>query len=110
MWQDQTICNKDGFKIVLSFEDEIQTMRDHFINDCGWSVEQVKELKGYKFFTAKVTAYKGKIECGIAYLGACCHKDLKDVMQGGNIENMLGGYMPQMIDEAIQDARQNLEA
>ena len=108
MWQDQEICKKDGFKIVLSFEEEDQTMRDHFINNCEWSEDDFKSLKGFEFFTAKVTAFKGKIECGSVYLGACCHKNLKDVMQNGNIENMLGGYMPQLIEEAIEDAIENL--
>ena len=107
-WQDQKICNKDGFKIVLSFEEDDRTMIDHFKNDCEWDNDQLKSLKGFKFFSAKVTAYKGVIECGSSYLGACCHKNLKDVLQDGNVENMLGGYMPQMIEEAIEEAIENL--
>ena len=107
-WQDQKICVQDGFNIILSFEEDDQTMLDHFKNDCEWDKEQLDSLKGFKFFTAKITAFKGVIECGSSYLGACCHKNLKDVLQGGKYPYMLGGYMPQLVDEAVDEANENL--
>lgn len=108
-WQDQKICKKDGFNIVMSFEKDDITMIDHFKDNCGWSENQLRALKGFKFFSARVTAFKGSIECGYSYLGACCHRNLKEVLSGGNVDEMLGGYMPQMIEEAIEDAKKNLE-
>lgn len=103
-WQPVQLTQKDGFKLVLSFEEEYSCGYDHFVNECDWSKEDYESIKNFYWFCAKVTAFKGKIECGTKYLGACCHKSKKDV-----IETDLGGYLPQMIEQAIDEAKQNLE-
>lgn len=103
-WRPVQLTEKDGFKLVLSFEEEDHSAKYHFINECEWSKDDYKSIKNFYWFCAKVTAFKGKIECGTDYLGACCHKSKKDI-----IETNLGGYLPQMIDAAIDEARQNLE-
>lgn len=112
VWQDQILATVDGFKMVLSFESEDHIdPRNHFINECEWTPEQYLEVKNFYWFTAKITAFKGSIACGSAYLGANCYKNLKGVMShGGNgeISCVLGGYAPQMIDEALEDAKRNL--
>lgn len=108
-WQDQTICKRDGFKIILSFKDEYQDAKTHFINECGWPDEDYKPIANYYWFCAKVTAYKGIIECGSAYLGGNAYKNLKDALGTNPEENGLGGYMPQLIDEAIEQAHINLD-
>jgi hypothetical protein len=59
--------------------------------------------------TAKVTAYKGVIECGSAYLGGNAHKTLREVLGSNTEEDGLGGYMPQLIEEAIEEAHTNLD-
>ena len=107
-WKDQPITTIDGFKLILSFEpDNDIDPRHHFTTECGWTTAEYNTIKDYYFFTAKVTAYKGSIECGSAYLGACCYKNLKDVMHT-NIENVLGGYAPQMCEEAVTEAKEAL--
>lgn len=100
---ERKVAEQDGFTITLSFEDEDMNMRDHFVNQCEWTEEQYNEIKKYYWFVAKVTAYKGTIKCGCAFLGGCCYKTLKDVL-GSDINTMLGGYMPQLIEEAVEDA------
>ena len=107
IWAERKVAEQDGFTITLSFEDEDMNMRDHFINDCGWPADQFNEIKNYYWFTAKVTAYKGTIKCGCTYLGACCYKTLKDVL-GSDTSTMLGGYLPQLIEEAIEEANEAL--
>ena len=108
-WQEQTICKRDGFKIVLSFEDEDQDPKKHFIDFCGWSEDDYKPIANYYWFCAKVTAFKGKIECSSAYLGCNAYKNLKDVLGANPEESGLSGYMPQLIDEAIEQAHINLD-
>lgn len=104
LWKPKVIGEFSGFTIVLSFEPEHMNMRNHFINECEWSEEQFNEIKNFKWFIAKVTAYKGSIECGSTYLGGNCDKSLKDVMGDGKVENILSGYMPQMIEDVVQEA------
>ena len=108
-WQEQTICKRDGFTIKLSFEEEHEDAREHFIGFCGWSEEEYKPITSYYWFCAKVTAYKGTIECGSAYLGGNAYKSLRDALGTNPEENGLGGYMPQLIDEAIEEAHINLD-
>lgn len=104
-WKDQNLGIHNGFKIVLSFKDELMmNARYHFINELGWSKEEFKKISNWYWFTAKVTAYMGLIECGDNYLGCCCHSTLKDVL-----DSELSGYLPDMIHEAIQEAEKNLK-
>jgi len=108
-WKEQTICKRDGFTIKLSFEEEHQDAKTHFISECGWSEAEYKPIAPYYWFCAKVTAYKGVIECGSAYMGGNAYKNLKQVL-GYNPElNGLSGYMPQLIDDAIEEAHKNLD-
>lgn len=109
-WKPQNIGIIDGFKIVLDFEKEHMCPKSHFVNECGWSDDEYNEIKNYYWFSAKVITYKGVIECGSAYLGGCCHKNLKCVMGDKKLENILGGYLPQLIEEAIDEAKASLAA
>lgn len=108
-FKPQNLGTKEGFKLFLEFEPEYLDPMDHFVGECGWSEEEYNSIKNFYWFSAKVVAYKGKVEAGCDHLGACCHKSLKDIMADGNIEKALGGYLPQMIEAAIEDAKQNLE-
>ena len=108
-WKNQNLGTDRGFKIELRFHEEDRSMKDHFINECGWSQDQYNDIKNYYWFVAEVVAYKGSIECGSSYLGGNCYKNLKDVMQDKKPENVLGGYLPQMIEEAIEEAIENLK-
>lgn len=111
-FQDQNLGTFEGFKVVLSFEEEHLNAKDHFMGECGWSKEEYSSIKNYYWFTAKVTAYKGSIECGSAYLGACCHENLKSIMNPlgcKSLGHVLGGYAPQMIEEAIEEAKAALQ-
>lgn len=108
-WQEQTICKREGFTLKLSFLEEDMNSHYYFITECGWSKEDYKTIAAYYWFTAKVTAYKGVIECGSAYIGGNAYKNLKEVLSDNPEENGLCGYIPQLIDEAIEDAHTNLD-
>ncbi len=108
IWKSETIHKDDDFTYVLSFEEEFIDPHYHFTVECKWEEEQYSNIKNFYWFCSKITAYKGKIECGSAYLGGNCYKDKKDVM-GAGLDTMLGGYAPQMIEEAREEALDNLE-
>jgi len=112
-WKPVTLAIKDGFKIVLEFEEEIDlNPKKHFIEDCGWPSIEYSTISNFYWFVAKITAYKGVIECGSSYLGACCYQNKKDVVNpikgGFKLDNCLGGYAPQMVEEAVEEAKRNL--
>lgn len=107
-FNDQLIYKDSEFSYMLSFEEEYLNSREHFIEDCGWTLEEYKNVIGQYWFVAKVTAFKGSIECGSAYLGGCCYKNLKEIMQDGTPDKILSGYAPQMIEEAKEEALRNL--
>lgn len=118
-WLPVDLGSVDGFKFVLSFEPEDMSMKDHFINQCGWSLDDYKSIENNYWFCAKVTAYKGKIACGDAYLGGNCYKNKKEVLSDfkltndspiwDNVQTLLSGYGAQMIQDAMLEAKQNLE-
>lgn len=108
-WQPVQIAKIDGFRIVLSFQKELINPKTYFINECGWSQDELKSIKDCYWFCAKVTAFKGKIECGSSYLGANTYNTLKDVLGDCPEKDALSGYIEQMIDECIEDAHRNLD-
>ena len=108
-WKPQTICTQDGYTIVLSFEAEDTDARTHFTGEypnCGWTEEQYEPIKNFYWFVAKVTAFKGSIEAGSAYLGGNAYSCLKEVLKGEG--GLLGGYFPQLMKEAIEEANKAL--
>lgn len=46
-FQDQNLGTFEGFKVVLSFEEEHLNAKDHFIEECGWSKEEYSSIKNY---------------------------------------------------------------
>lgn len=114
-WVPQHITDFDGFRIVLKFSSEHFNMRDHFMNDCGWSKEQYEKINNFYWFTAEVCAYKGRVCVGSAYLGANCYESLNDVLgitkdnPTVKVSEVLAGYAPQLIAEAVEEAKTSIK-
>ena len=103
-WKIETIGTREGFSIELRFDPEFDIdPRKHLQDECGWSDEEYEEIADYYWFSASVVALRDDEEFGWSYLGGNCYKSKADVM-----ESELGGYMPQMIDEAISDAKESI--
>ena len=110
-WQEQVLLTtKDGIKMILSFEEEYYLNPEtHFKRECGFSDAQYEEIEDFYWFCAKITAYRAGLELGNAYLGACCYKDLQEVLGNGGIGSVLSGYGPQMVEEALEEARSTIK-
>ena len=92
---------QDGYEITIEFlPGEDVDMKHHFMNECGMSRHHFNKIRDFVWFTTKVTAWKDGIALGDNYLGCCCHESYEEAVQ-----TEIGGYLPQMIDEAIQEAR-----
>ena len=65
---------------VVCFEDEIEEIpaRSHFIKQCGWTESQFRGIKGYAWFSAKVSIWKDGSELTSEYLGCCCYKEASE--------------------------------
>lgn len=98
---------KDGFIICFTAEPETDIpMRTHFVKECGWTEEAFRGLRGMQWFSAKVSAWKDGRELSAVYLGCCCYKTIAEFYTTYNCD---GGYFPQMVNEAIGDAKARLE-
>jgi hypothetical protein len=101
-WKEVKLESIDGFDITLSFEKECIVARSYFVNDCAWTSEEYDDIKGRYWFCAKVAASVGGVEFGSRYVGHNVYRSLKDV-----IDTELGGYLPQLIAEAVEEAKSN---
>jgi hypothetical protein len=103
-----TIHTDERFKYVLSFEEEDIDPKRHFIKDCGWSRGEYSGIANHYWFTAKVTAYMGKIECANTTLGGCSYKSLAEILGDKTLPNILGGYAVDMVAEVEAWAMEDL--
>jgi hypothetical protein len=102
-WAPVKLDSVDGFYITLSFEEEYTDARSPFITDYGQTDEDSGIIDNqYYWFCVKVSASVGGMEFGSSYLGCNVYKSLKEV-----IDTKLSGYLPQLIDEAVDDAKAN---
>jgi hypothetical protein len=108
-WKPITVLKDEQFSYVLSFIEEDSNPKKHFINECDWTEKSYKQVSNYYWFIAEITAFKGKVEICSAYLGGNCYKKLADVLGDRTIEQLLGGYGPQMIEEVKTEASGLLE-
>lgn len=104
-WTDKKILTTDnGIDVFIEFEEEGTNAKHHFISECGWSESDYAEIKDFYWFSAKIYATKAGIEIGNSYLGGNCYRNLKDVLGNGTVADLLGGYGPQMVEEALEEA------
>ena len=102
-WTPVKLPDSGPFQIELSFEPDDMDPESHFIGQCGWSDEEYDTIKNYNWFSAKVAAsFDGK-EMGAAWMGGCCHPGKRHVLG-----SELGGYLPQMVEEAVEGAAEEL--
>jgi hypothetical protein len=90
----------DGFGIVFEAEPEDISMRDHFIRECGWTESQFRKIRDFKWFRARVSAWKNGVELASEYLGACCYKTVKEFYTTYHDE-----YFAQMARECVEQAK-----
>ena len=109
-WKPVKLGTFEGFEVELSFEEEDESPRKHFIDFCGWTKEEYSKISNCYWFCVKITAYKGTIECGTVYLGGNCYANLKEVLGDykNNIDTLLSGYGLQLIEEATTEAKEAL--
>lgn len=77
--------------------DEHQTLENHFSIDCGWSKEDIDSIEHFDFYTVEIKATDKNGNSNSAYLGACCSENFDNDIKTG-----IGGYLPQLIQEAIE--------
>lgn len=103
-WNPQLLTTIDNVDFTLHFEGEHLNAKDHFMNECGMSPSEYKEINNFYWFVARIEATKGGEVLADSYLGGNCYKSLNDVMQDKQLDNVLSGYAPQMIEECQEEA------
>ena len=95
-----TFTTEDGFDIRFSVFPELMHPNDHFVDD-GETARAI-DAGQYEWFVANVTASKNGIELADEYLGGCCYESAESFMDCP--------YFDDMVKEAVNLARQNIEA
>jgi hypothetical protein len=60
--------------VTFEAEPEETSMRHHFRSECGWSHARFQGIKGYAWFSAKVSIYLNGSCLASDYLGQCCYE------------------------------------
>lgn len=72
------VLNFGPFTVCFEAEEETISARYHFVNECGWTDKEFRQIKDYPFFCAKVSIWRDGVELASDYLGACSYKTEKD--------------------------------
>ena len=91
----------DGFGILFEAEPEHVCMRQHFINECGWTESQYREIKDFAWFSARVSAWKNGEELASTHLGACCYESVEEFYTKYHDD-----YFAQMVRDVVAEAKQ----
>ena len=92
---------KDGFDIRFSVFPELDHPNNQFDDDGETS--RAIDAGEYEWFVACVTASKNGIDLHDEYLGGCCYTSFDEFMAES-------GYFDDMVDEAIDVAKRNIDA
>lgn len=94
---------RDGYLIEAFRYDDVTNARHHFVECCGWTEDQFSEIEDFDFYAIEIVATKldELTVVGSASLGACCSENWAE-----DVESGLGGYLEQLIGDAIEDAEQ----
>jgi hypothetical protein len=103
-WKPIVILKDTQFTYLLSFIEDDQDPKHHFINECEWSQQDYDEIKNFYWFTAQLTAFKGKVEVCSTYMGGNCYNTKSDVLGDKTLAQLLGGYGPQMVETVKAEA------
>lgn len=93
-----------GFEIRYEvYPEEDISMERHFIKECGYTQKQFEKIRDFEWFRVVIKAsLPGDSETlGTAHLGGCCAKDAHAYVK----KEEIGGYLPQMLDEAVAEAQ-----
>ncbi|CAH9013833.1 hypothetical protein VP501E541_P0130 [Vibrio phage 501E54-1] len=94
----------DTYAITATREEEHMDMYEHFVGECGWSEERFENIEDYDFFSVKIELTVTETgETFETYLGACCAITFER-----EVENKIGGYLPQMIEEVKNEYLESL--
>lgn len=72
------VKNFGDFTVCFEAQAEDVSMRQHFVNECGWTAREYNRIKDFAWFTACVTIWKDGVQLAEEYLGACCYKEASE--------------------------------
>lgn len=94
------LFEQDGFVIAFEALPEHVPMRQHFIKECGLTEADYRRMRGFAWFTARVSAWKDGIEKAASYLGCCCYSSAEEFYT-----KFRDDYFADMVREVLTEAR-----
>lgn len=94
---------ENGYLIEAFRHDEETSSYDHFVNECEWTEQQFSEIEDYDFYMLEIVAtdLSDISKTGSVYIGGCCAECWQE-----DVKNGVSGYLPQLVEEAIKEAKQ----
>ena len=110
--RDYTVAKEfkvDQFDIIVDWTYEDYSVRDCFDETEEEFAEMERRLDAYidTHYIARVRAMYDGVELGCATLGSCYARDCSPE---DDINDGIGGYLADMVDEAVDDAREEAVA
>lgn len=100
------LFEQDGFIICFASQPEDAiAMRHHFIQECGWTARQYRALRGFAWFSARVSAWRNGVEIAATNLGCCCYRTVEEFYI-----RYRDDYFADMVREVVDEARSTLKA
>ena len=93
--------DKDGFNIRLNALDEDHPINEDLIDESILD-ETIKDVESGKliYFCAQIVVSKCGVELGTEYLGCCFEKHIREFKKSG--------YLEQMIEAAMEEAKETI--
>ena len=64
--------------VVFQALPETISMSKHFVAECGFCVAELRKIRNYKWFCARVSLWRAGKELANEYLGCCCYKTAEE--------------------------------
>jgi hypothetical protein len=88
------------YVVCFEAEEEMVSLRRHFIQECGWTEAQYRKIRDFAWFSAKVSLWRHGKELAVEYLGACCYKTEDEFWTAYE-----GDYFADMVRECAQETK-----
>lgn len=91
------IINFGEYTVCFDAEEEDISAKKHFIEECGWTAQEFKKIRNYKFFSAKVSIFKDGEDLASDYLGCCSYRTV-----GEFFKEYRGDYFADMVANCVE--------
>lgn len=95
----------EGFIICFEAAEECTDMRQHFMEECDYTLDEFQEIRDYEWFCANVSAWQDGVLLAETYLGCCCYETASEFYT-----TYRDDYFADMVEAVLVTARRRLSS